>query len=81
MRPRNACCITLASRNSFGTKDFKRKIVAMVVDEAHVIGTWKVDFQKDYGELETLKNYYGKLACTHHNSPDKNQQLGRYTDV
>ena len=29
--------------------------MAIVVDEAHVIESWKDDFRKDYGELETLR--------------------------
>ena len=39
----------------FRTKEFRRKVVAMVVDEAHVIESWKDEFRKDYGELESLK--------------------------
>ena len=31
----------------------------MVVDEAHVIESWKAEFRKDYGELETLKIIMG----------------------
>ena len=29
--------------------------MAIVVDEAHVTESWKDDFRKDYGELETLR--------------------------
>jgi hypothetical protein len=43
----------------FRHEDFRRKIVAMVVDEAHVIEAWKTEFRKDYGELETLKIIMG----------------------
>jgi superfamily II DNA helicase RecQ len=69
MRPQNAYCITLVSRNSFGTKNFKRKIVAMVVDEAHVIEAWKVGFQKEYGELETLKIIMGNWLALARQKP------------
>jgi superfamily II DNA helicase RecQ len=43
----------------FRHEDFRRKIVAMVVDEAHVIEAWKTEFRKDYGELETLEIIMG----------------------
>ena len=43
----------------FRREEFRRKIVAMVVDEAHVIEAWKAEFRKDYGELETLKIIMG----------------------
>jgi superfamily II DNA helicase RecQ len=39
----------------FRTEEFRRKVVAIVVDEAHVIEAWKDEFRKDYGELESLK--------------------------
>jgi superfamily II DNA helicase RecQ len=39
----------------FRTYEFRRMVVAIVVDEAHVIEAWKDEFRKDYGELETLK--------------------------
>ncbi|KAF8871851.1 hypothetical protein CPB84DRAFT_1634391, partial [Gymnopilus junonius] len=39
----------------FRHEEFRCKVVAMVVDEAHVIASWKDEFRKDYGELETLK--------------------------
>ena len=33
--------------------------MAVVVDEAHVIESWKDEFRKDYGELETLRSIAG----------------------
>lgn len=39
----------------FRLENFRRSLVAIVVDEAHVIESWKDDFRKDYGELETLR--------------------------
>jgi superfamily II DNA helicase RecQ len=39
----------------FRLEYFRRSLVAIVVDEAHVIESWKDDFRKDYGELETLR--------------------------
>lgn len=36
-------------------EEFRKKIVSMVVDEAHVIEDWKAEFRKDYGELQTLQ--------------------------
>lgn len=43
----------------FRTEEFCQRVVAMVVDEAHVIETWKDEFHKDYGKLETLKIIVG----------------------
>ncbi|CAA7264380.1 unnamed protein product [Cyclocybe aegerita] len=43
----------------FRTEEFRRKLVAMVVDEAHVIEAWKDEFRKDYGELAALKIIVG----------------------
>ncbi|KAF8061437.1 P-loop containing nucleoside triphosphate hydrolase protein [Lyophyllum atratum] len=39
----------------FRREDFRKMILAMVVDEAHVIETWKDEFRKAYGELNTVK--------------------------
>jgi superfamily II DNA helicase RecQ len=39
----------------FRSPSFRRSIVASIVDEAHVIQTWKDEFRKDYGELGTLR--------------------------
>jgi hypothetical protein len=43
----------------FRTEDFRQKVVAMVVDEAHVIESWKDKFRKDYGELQMLRIIVG----------------------
>lgn len=42
-------------KKMFRIEAFCRRIVSIVVDEAHVIETWKDEFRKDYGELETLR--------------------------
>ena len=39
----------------FRLQHFWRRLVAIVVDEAHVIESWKDEFRKDYGKLETLR--------------------------
>ena len=31
----------------------------MVIDKAHITESWKAEFQKDYGELKTLKIIMG----------------------
>ena len=43
----------------FRREDFRRRVISMVVDEAHVIEDWKNEFRKDYGELEILKIIMG----------------------
>ncbi|KAF5334931.1 hypothetical protein D9611_012779 [Ephemerocybe angulata] len=43
----------------FRDPGFRRNLVAVVVDEAHVIQDWKTEFRKDYGELETLRVLMG----------------------
>ncbi|KAF8164697.1 hypothetical protein B0H34DRAFT_649569 [Crassisporium funariophilum] len=43
----------------FWREEFRKQIIAMVVDEAHIIEAWKAEFCKDYGELETLKVIMG----------------------
>ena len=36
-------------------EEFRRMLIAIVVDEAHVIEDWKDEFRKDYGELDILR--------------------------
>jgi superfamily II DNA helicase RecQ len=43
----------------FRQEDFRRRVIVMVVDEAHVIEDWKNEFRKDYGKLEILKIIMG----------------------
>ncbi|KAH9858429.1 hypothetical protein C2E23DRAFT_713381, partial [Lenzites betulinus] len=39
----------------FREETFRAGLVAILVDEAHVIAQWAADFRKDYGELEQLR--------------------------
>ncbi|KAF5374595.1 hypothetical protein D9615_008912 [Tricholomella constricta] len=39
----------------FRREHFRKRIIAMVVDESHVIEAWKDEFRKDYNELYTLR--------------------------
>ena len=39
----------------FRTERFRRMVIAITVDEAHVIEAWMDEFRKDCGELETLR--------------------------
>ncbi|CAA7263912.1 unnamed protein product [Cyclocybe aegerita] len=50
----------------FRTEEFRRKLVAVVIDKAHVIEAWKDEFRKDYGELAALNIIVGteQALCT-----------------
>ncbi len=39
----------------FRTEDFRKLLVALLVDEAHVIAQWAELFRRDYGELSQLR--------------------------
>ncbi|KAH9917476.1 uncharacterized protein B0H18DRAFT_855645, partial [Fomitopsis serialis] len=39
----------------FRKESFRRRILAIIVDEAHVIYTWSKNFRVDYGELRQLR--------------------------
>ncbi|EJF56047.1 hypothetical protein DICSQDRAFT_72224, partial [Dichomitus squalens LYAD-421 SS1] len=39
----------------FRHEDFRRLLVALVVDKAHVIAQWSETFRRDYGELSQLR--------------------------
>ncbi|KAH7905107.1 P-loop containing nucleoside triphosphate hydrolase protein [Hygrophoropsis aurantiaca] len=48
--------------------NFRARVQAVIVDEAHCIVEWGDDFRKEYGDLSKLRNYIGQevpvVACT-----------------
>ncbi|KAI1790168.1 P-loop containing nucleoside triphosphate hydrolase protein [Ganoderma leucocontextum] len=48
----------------FRDESFRSKLVALLVDEAHVIAQWAKDFRRDYGELSQLRVVTGtEIPC------------------
>ncbi|KAF8995221.1 hypothetical protein BDQ17DRAFT_1250949 [Cyathus striatus] len=48
----------------FQNEAFHKSVVALTVDETHVIEEWKDEFRKDYGELATLRTLIGmEIPC------------------
>ncbi|KAJ2911516.1 hypothetical protein MD484_g8898, partial [Candolleomyces efflorescens] len=48
-----------AFKKLFREEEIRQNVVAFVIDEAHVVKSWAVQFRKDYAELEALRIIIG----------------------